>query len=264
MPIAFLEVASLFRKIETLSRQKAKAPQKSTQTTVRETIFEWFEKHRGKIAYNAKTLIAILSALLPDLRPDRVYSLREDGLAKVLTKALHISGTRRETELIDYRTSTKEGDLGSAVQKVVSQAETSKGGFVTVDELDEVLDKLAARCVFTSKELREMWKGESAEASELLKPLFFRLSSFEAKWVTRCILKSLAPAMMPGVEYPYLQVRIVDTDGINRNHNSSSIPLPTTQNAISSGQPHESVRTDLRRGSSQSLPHCAARSKTLP
>ncbi|KAF8537019.1 hypothetical protein BDD12DRAFT_848351 [Trichophaea hybrida] len=198
MPVAFLEIANLFQRIETLSRPNGKAPpQQPTRNAVKEIIFEWFGDHRSEIAHNAKTLVAILSTLLPDLRPDRVYSLREDSLAKVLTKALHISGTRRETVLIDYRTSTEEGDLGSAIQKVVSQAETSKGGIVTVDELDEVLGKLAARVVFTSKELRERWKGEPAETWDLLKPLFFRLNSFEAKWVTRCILKSLTPVIMP-------------------------------------------------------------------
>lgn len=206
MPLLFQHVATLLSTLEDVSRRPQSGPggsSSSRSTAVRAALDGWFELHRGAIGGGGGgpgTLLAVLSALLPQRRPDRVYGLGEAALARVLAHVLGVAGTRRETLLLAAVRAGAADDLGAAVERVVGRVSvTSPGpGTVTVDELDGTLDRLAARCVFSSAELRQRHGGDSDDARAVLGPLFRRLGPSEAKWVTRCLLKSLLPVVVPG------------------------------------------------------------------
>ena len=203
MPVAFAHVVELLETLERL-QLNPKTHHKTIQSKSRSCLFSWFEHFRSDIANSPRTLLAIQSALLPHLRPDRVYNLREEGLSRALAKQLCVWRTRRAPDLLEWRTTTRRGDLGSAVQKVMKETEVDeRGEAVTVEQLEDALDRLACRSVFSDAELRRRVKaagGVDTNFTPLL-TLFYRLSSVEAKWVTRIVLKNHL-MKIPGV-YPW-------------------------------------------------------------
>lgn len=217
MPLLFQHVATLLSTLEDVSRRPQPGPagssssSRSCSAAVRHALDSWFERHRDAIGGGGPaTLLAVLSALLPQRRPDRVYGLGEAALARVLAHVLGVAGTQRETLLLAAIRPGADNDLGTAVERIVGRVAVSGTGTgtgaVTVDELDGALDRLAARCVFSSAELRRRHCGEDARA--VLGPLFRRLGPPEAKWATRCLLKSLLPVVVPGaLQIPVFPLR---------------------------------------------------------
>lgn len=82
------------------------------------------------------------------------------------------------------------------VERVMQATEnppSSPGTEITVEEIDAVLEELAARSVFSSQGK----KTTGRSAHEILAPLFRRMSSTEGKWFTRAVLKSYLPVVIP-------------------------------------------------------------------
>lgn len=211
MPLLFQHVTTLLSTLEAVSRRPQTGPAgssssgRSCSAAVRHALDSWFERHRDAIGSGGSaTLLAVLSVLLPQRRPDRVYGLGKAALVRVLAHVLGVAGTQRETLLLAAIRPGADDDLGAAVERIVGRVSVSVFGTgtdtgtsaVTVDELDDALDRLAARCVFSSAELRRRHCGEDARA--VLGPLFRRLGPLEAKWATRCLLKCLLPVVVPG------------------------------------------------------------------
>lgn len=72
------------------------------------------------------------------------------------------------------------------------------GKEVTLEEIDKALGSLASRCRFSSPAVRQSTAPDSHEnPDELLRPLFHRLRSRDAKWLTRMLLKNYAPVIVP-------------------------------------------------------------------
>jgi DNA ligase-4 len=218
MPVLLKKVVKLLEAVEL--RQLDPRPTHSERwRAVKDLIYEWFNENRADIGQNPQTVLAIMSALLPDLRPDRVYMLPEGLLSRALAKALFVAGTRREDDLLKWKEATVWEDLGSAVFKVMRAAEPSAGGTVTIEELDGVLNRLAAWSHFSDNELRaRIRQGQPLDRrSRLLQDLFLRLNSSEGKWVTRIILKSLLPVTMPGIFTMNLIVSVRGTNDETEN-----------------------------------------------
>lgn len=64
--------------------------------------------------------MAFLSTLLPDMRTDKVYELKEKSLEKVISRALSLS-TSRYLDLVRWR-DPGAGDLGDCLERVQKQA----------------------------------------------------------------------------------------------------------------------------------------------
>lgn len=72
------------------------------------------------------------------------------------------------------------------------------GNEVTLEEIDAVFAALASRCRFSSPAVRQSTARDCHENPDgLLRPLFHRLRSRDAKWLTRMLLKSYAPVIIP-------------------------------------------------------------------
>jgi DNA ligase-4 len=193
----FSACTRLLHELEKLALSRS-LDRKIIESKTRQYILEWFDSYASDMHNNPAVLLAIFSTLLPELRYDRVYGMRESTLVKILIKAMGLGNSRRRM-LENWRNLTEQGDLGSAVEKVMLEAETSRAATVTVTEVDEMLDRLAGRYIFSSEELREKIKGRKEEKPywELCE-LWPRLRSFEGKWLTRLLLKKLDPVMIPG------------------------------------------------------------------
>ncbi|KAI5780815.1 hypothetical protein EDC01DRAFT_667337 [Geopyxis carbonaria] len=186
----------LTRLLWELEKLALKEPNRSkVNSKTKEWVADWFETYRTDIQ-DWTTLSAIMSSFLPELRPDRTYMMREDTLAKILIRIMFL-GSARQRVLLDWRKSTKEGDLGSAVEKIMKQTPFCEEGTITVEEIDTMLDELAGRCRFSTEELRKKYKATSGRTpQEIIESIWMRLTPYEGKWLTRCILKKLDPVVI--------------------------------------------------------------------
>ena len=66
---------------------------------------------------------------------------------------------------------------------------------VTLEEIDSTLSQIASNSAFSSFEIRQQADGRNHD--QLLAPILRRLSSCEAKWLARMILKSYLPVQVP-------------------------------------------------------------------
>jgi DNA ligase-4 len=83
---------------------------------------------------------------------------------------------------------------------IITDCEPRLGPNVTLDEIDEVLDQIAASSPFSSVALKERMKqkyGQSIRRDDLLLRLFRRLRSSEVKWMIRMLSKNYNPAQVP-------------------------------------------------------------------
>jgi DNA ligase 4 len=89
-------------------------------------------------------------------------------------------------------------DFASCVKHVmaVTDPERRPGPNVTLEELDEILDRIAAISSFSSIDLRRRMKEKYAElirVNNALSSIFRRLKSPKAKWMVRMLLKDYSP-----------------------------------------------------------------------
>ena len=159
------------------------------------TVINWFKRHSKHIHDGKTDRLAFLSCLFPQKRPDRVYGLREPSLVKVVGRCL-LLGASRKQELDLWRT-RGGGDLGQCVENVMRQAENNIEGSqeVTVEEADLALAQIASNCRFSGPSIRRSYSAVSVD--DALAPIFRRLSSRDAKWFTRLILKDYSPVDVP-------------------------------------------------------------------
>lgn len=124
-----------------------------------------------------------------------MYWLQHASLARIVGRCLFL-GASRLKDLSQWQVSGK-GDLGECVENVMSQAENQilPGQEVTVEEIDNILQEVASRCRFSGPNVRR--KYAAVDVDEVLGSLYRRLSSRDAKWLTRMILKSYHPVQLP-------------------------------------------------------------------
>ncbi|OJJ49017.1 hypothetical protein ASPZODRAFT_60292 [Penicilliopsis zonata CBS 506.65] len=158
-------------------------------------VTRWFATHRKRIDDDGTDKLALLSSIFPEKRVDRVYWLQESLLARVIGRSLLLGSVRRE-ELDRWR-EPGNGDLAQCVENVMRQAENlvASGQEVTVEEIDSALDRVASRCRFSGPRVRR--QHSAVDVDEALSTLYRRLSSRDAKWLTRMILKVYYPVIVP-------------------------------------------------------------------
>lgn len=194
MGFKFTYVCDLLSSLEDNRIVKASTAARSSNPDIR-VIAQWFAQ-RGKRIYSQSTdRLALLSCLFPEKRTDRVYWLQDASLARIVGRCLLLGSSRRE-QLDRWRVSGC-GDLGQCVEKVMQQAENHihDGQEVTVEEIDNALNQIASRCRFSGPRVRR--QHAAVDVEEALRPLYRRLNSRDAKWLTRMILKSYLPVILP-------------------------------------------------------------------
>ncbi|KAJ5586700.1 ATP dependent DNA ligase domain protein [Penicillium hispanicum] len=159
------------------------------------TIAQWVSRHQRHIHHPDTDRLALLSCMFPEKRTDRVYWLGATSLARVIGRCLGL-GSSRLSELDRWRFSGGP-DLGHCVERVMCQTENyvPGGREVLVEEIDQALNLLASRCRFSGPQVRRQHTAVDVDGA--LSPLYRRLSSRDAKWLTRMILKSYSPVVLP-------------------------------------------------------------------
>lgn len=198
MPFPFRLLCDLLEGLERNARRSSSIDRIRERDTL--TILAWFNKHNAIIPRRGPEAVAFLSCLFPERRPDRVFGLQERQLEGVIQRAQCL-GSSRMKDLQRWKTSGGL-DFASSVERVMAatDCESRAGREVTLEELDDALDQIAASSSFSSASLRERVTtkhGRSIRADDLLSKVFRVLQSSEAKWMIRIILKNYSLARVP-------------------------------------------------------------------
>jgi hypothetical protein len=118
MPFPFLYVCDLLERLQDIWARDPPLLPKEAQWKSKEVIEGWFINHRRRIDNETDGLV-LLSTLLPEERPDRVYMLQASRLEKLIGRGLALPNSRR----IDLETWRQPGagDLGDCVERVQKQ-----------------------------------------------------------------------------------------------------------------------------------------------
>ncbi|KAI9035313.1 ATP dependent DNA ligase domain protein [Aspergillus affinis] len=194
MGFQFQHLCDLLSSLESNRITKAATQSRSTDPDAR-VVSLWFRQHAKRLRQADTDQLAVLSCLFPEKRTDRVYMLQDISLSRVIGRCLLLGSSRRQ-ELEKWR--VKGGaDLGQCVENVMKQAENQilNGQEVTVEDIDAVLTQIASRSKFSGPRVRRQRTAVGVE--ETLSPIYRRLGSRDAKWLTRMILKCYYPVVVP-------------------------------------------------------------------
>ncbi|SPB47806.1 unnamed protein product [Aspergillus niger] len=194
MGFKFARLCDLLSALEDNRILKAAHEAKVVNPDIR-AVSRWFAQNDKQIHDKDTDQLALLSCMFPEKRTDRVYWLQDTSLAKIIARCLLLGCSRRQ-ELERWRVSGGV-DLGQCVENVMRQAENhvTNGQDVTVEEIDKALAEIASRCKFSGPRVRR--QRTAVKVDQTLSSLYRRLSSRDAKWLTRMILKSYSPVSLP-------------------------------------------------------------------
>ncbi|OBT95933.1 hypothetical protein VE01_06121 [Pseudogymnoascus verrucosus] len=202
MPFRFAHICDLLERLDQVySRYPPYLPKDATQKS-RDAVLYWFKKHGQKIRHDANGL-ALLSTLFPE-RTQRVHELDSKNLEKIICRALSLPSSR-VTDLSRWREpGAGVGDLGACVERVVNQdvkeetAVQSRASGVTIEDIEQVLVSFASQTPLSPPPARPLaLDGTCGARTASLGRLYQRLPARESKWLTRLILKSYSPIIVP-------------------------------------------------------------------
>ncbi|KAK3373796.1 hypothetical protein B0T24DRAFT_275442 [Lasiosphaeria ovina] len=206
MPFPFAYICNLLQGLE--DNQHAQVGQKTNASIIQ----AWFRSHQAELSRDDHDPAALLSALLPEKRTDRVYSIREKKLQIIIGRAL-ILGISRKKELERWAVTGSGVDLADCVYGILCATPNPQfpdDAGVTIEEIDGLLHSIASECRYSSPAVRTTPSGTRFADTELaLGGLYKRLLARDAKWLTRLILKNYEPVVLdPSTVYssyhPYL------------------------------------------------------------
>ena len=179
MPFPFSLLCELLNRLD----QNRTKPSRTGDLDAK-TVVAWFNKHSQIIPRRGPEAVAFLSCLFPKRRPDRVFGLQVRQLEKIIQRAQCLGSSRMKV-LQNWKTS--DGlDFASCVERVmaITDCEPRCDPNVTLEELDDILDQIAATSAFSSVRLRERVRKKydrPARADDLLSKIFQVLKSSKAK-----------------------------------------------------------------------------------
>ncbi|KAI0459960.1 hypothetical protein F5B21DRAFT_454809 [Xylaria acuta] len=193
MPFPYRYICDLLQQLDDEVR---KSPDKQAPSEA--IVQSWFQHHRSLINAPGNDACAILSMLLPERRTDRVYNIQAPRLQSIFGKALML-GASRVLELRRWTESGSGVDLGDCVECVLRRTPNSRDDttHLAVEEIDETLGRIAAACRFSSPTVRALHRTSNVrDPNALLADIYTQLSSRDAKWLTRLVLKNYQPIVL--------------------------------------------------------------------
>ncbi|KAJ3564494.1 hypothetical protein NPX13_g7823 [Xylaria arbuscula] len=188
MPFPYKYICDLLQQLD----DEARKPPRN-QANSDEIVRAWFQQHRCLINATGNDSCAILSTLLPERRTDRVYNIQAPKLQSIFGKSLNL-GASHVLELRQWSVPGSNLDLADCVEAALQRTPNNPSDttHLTVEEIDEALGRVAATCRFSSPAVRAL-RQVSDDPNALLTDLYWGLSSRDAKWFTRLVLKNYRP-----------------------------------------------------------------------
>ena len=112
MPFPFAYLCDLLEQVSDSLRGGPKVSQR--------LIKEWFQQHHRLVNHGDTDKCALLSCLLPELRTDRVYGIKEATLTKIVARAWGL-GSRDRYLKPNIKPGSTE-DLADAVERTLKQS----------------------------------------------------------------------------------------------------------------------------------------------
>ena len=192
MPFPFAEICTLLQRIEAVELREPPLLPDEKRSAICLIVDSWFKSHRSAIsALTVEGATALLSALLPEKRTDRVYNLQAPGLCRILARCLKLQAHRAK----DLRAYIQpgRGDLAACLERVLDTGGPPAMPMVTLQEVDDFLTTLAGHSVFSDPSIPQVPPGSSEARDVLLANILKRLTPSEGKWLLRLVLKDLSP-----------------------------------------------------------------------
>jgi DNA ligase 4 len=145
MTITFNAVCSLLQSMENINARRPCLPSAEEKSSTRQIIANWFRCHRHRLDDPDTNGGAVLSALFPHRRKDRVYGLQAPLLARKLAKLLNFNHGQKA--LFDGWKSGKHGDLGLYTERAMKpwDGTFSSKHPTPITRVDRLLTQLAAK-----------------------------------------------------------------------------------------------------------------------
>lgn len=188
MPLLFSDVCDLLSTLEGLFTNEPLALPTTGYQKQKDAILRWFSMHRITIQEPLTVIVALLSALLPAKRTDRVYNIQRPRLVSLLKRWLSLGAERQR--MLEHWKLPGWGDLDECVERVMQQTDdrqTLTKCRVSLEEVNAALENLASKSRFSGPKVKE--RENHDEIHLPLASIYRRLHSVEAKWLTRMILK---------------------------------------------------------------------------
>ena len=214
MPILFVHLCNLLSDLEGLSRRDPPLLPAYRQQRYQESIKQWFSARQVFINSPDIDLVALLSALFPEKRTDRVYAIKLPRLTKLLKRCLGLGKDR--LGMLDQWQKPGRGSLCDCVERALRQAEFpgQPANPLTLEQVDQALATIAGKCRFSGPKIKGRKEGfheveEDREVLKILGQTYKRMQSREAKWFTRMILKDYSCLDLSEIMvYHHLDVRL--------------------------------------------------------
>lgn len=187
----FGHVCNLLSDLEGISSRDPPYLPARRRQLCKDLIRRWFSRHNVSLQDPLEELVALLSALAPAKRTDRVYNVQNQRLVSLLKRCLGLGLER--AKILDRWRQPGYGDLGDCVERVLRQTDDPlvlAKHKITVIEVDRALTSIASRSRFSSSKIRQ-WEND-AQLSIFLEIIYRSLHSRDAKWLTRMILKDFS------------------------------------------------------------------------
>ncbi|QIX01603.1 hypothetical protein AMS68_007120 [Peltaster fructicola] len=195
MALAFSEVCAFFEYLEVLETAQPALLPADKSDRLKSTTEAWFKSHRNVLdKLDTPSAIALLSTLLPEKRPDRVYGTQTTSLGRILSRSLGL-GTAQSRALLAYKEPGR-GDLATCLQRVIDRGGPPAFPKVSLVEVDKLLTWLASQCRFSDPSLLLQPPSSSEVRDRYFGTVFKRLPGKDAKWLVRLILKDLSPVVV--------------------------------------------------------------------
>lgn len=214
MPLLFIQLCNLLSDLEKLSKRDPPLLPAHRQQRYRETIKQWFTARQLSIRSPDIEIIALLSALFPERRTDRVYAIKLKRLTSLLKRCLCLGKVR--LEMLDQWQKPGRGSLCDCVERALRQAEFPEqpANQVTLEQIDQALATIAGKCRFSGPKVKGRKDNfheveQDREVQKVLEQIYKRMQSREAKWFTRMILKDYSCLdLSEGMIYHHLDLRL--------------------------------------------------------
>ncbi|KAF7192609.1 DNA ligase 4 [Pseudocercospora fuligena] len=189
MPFPFTELCTLLSRLEEVEIHHPPLLPKERPQRRRDVVERWFKSHLRQLnELNVEGATALLSALLPGWRNERVYGIQAPSLCRILGRVLRLN----VSELQIYQ-KPGNGDLAECLMRVLERRGPAAIPPVTIEEVDDMLQTLAGNCHWSDPSVPRLPPGSSEMRDQTIERILLRLSPNEGKWLARLILKNLRP-----------------------------------------------------------------------
>jgi DNA ligase-4 len=252
MPITFNHLCVLLEGAEKISTRYPRLSPTKEKDATHSHISTWFAIHRQALDSGETNCGAVLSAIFPHRRKDRVYGLQPPLLSKKIVKLLKFN--HGQLALFNKCLGGSSLDLGESTKRAMMPWDgTFKGKYmVSIERVDRLLTQLAAKYRFSDPLIqgqRDWHMRTDAELTYILT----RLESWEAKWFVRLILREY-PTITLDETYILEQFHFLLPDLLKfQNDFDAAISMLRGELCIYAPVPDRSQRKSIRTEASKHL-----------